>query len=113
MRNMSFFYTKRQFLDGTKDVTRRLGWKFLRRGDLFMGVEKSQGLGKGGKINRLGVCRAVVVNRERLCDITKVEVEREGFPGMSPTEFVEMFCRHMKCSGDAKVTRIEFERLQS
>jgi hypothetical protein len=36
MRNMSFFLTTAQFLDGTKDVTRRKGWRFLKPGDRFM-----------------------------------------------------------------------------
>lgn len=40
MRNMSFALTKRQVLERTKTVTRRLGWEKLRPGDLVRAVEK-------------------------------------------------------------------------
>ena len=33
MRNISFSLTEEQFLNGSKDVTRRLGWLFLKPGD--------------------------------------------------------------------------------
>ncbi|MCK9592988.1 MAG: hypothetical protein M0Q91_13370 [Methanoregula sp.] len=59
MKNMSFFLTTQQFIDGTKDVTRRLGWAFLKPGDHFMAVEKAQGLKKGEKIRKLGQCVCV------------------------------------------------------
>ena len=35
MRNISFALTKQQFLDRTKTVTRRLGWKNLEVGTLL------------------------------------------------------------------------------
>ncbi len=110
MHNMSFFLTKKQFLDGSKDVTRRLGWEDLEPGEHFMGVEKGQGIKKGGLV-RLGECEAVSVRRERLCDITQEECAREGFPNMTPPEFVHMFMKHMRCDRKKKVTRIEFKRI--
>lgn len=107
---MSFWHTRRQFLDGTKTVTRRLGWKFLRPDDRFCAVEKAQGLKKGERVKRLGVCRVVSVRRERLDAITKSDVTREGFPDKSTWFFVTLFSVAMKCSWHDTVTRIEFER---
>lgn len=69
-RNISFMLTTPQFIDGSKDVTRRLGWLFLREGEELMGVEKSQGLGKGGKIKKLGLIRVASVRREPLLEMT-------------------------------------------
>lgn len=41
MRRMSFMLTETQYVDGSKDVTRRLGWLTLKPGDKFMGVNKA------------------------------------------------------------------------
>lgn len=113
MRQMSFFLTTNQFLAGTKDVTRRLGWANVKPGDVIMAVEKGQGLGKGGKVVKLGPIRVVSSNREELRVISQNEVSREGFPEMAPPEFVRMFCKHMRCTSRQIVTRIEFDRLES
>jgi capsid protein len=51
MRNISFSMTESQFLDGSKDVTRRLGWLTLQAGDHLMACRKCQGLKPGEKIN--------------------------------------------------------------
>ncbi len=53
MRNMSFMLTTQQMQDRTKDVTRRVGWWFLKPGDVIMAVEKGMGLKKGEKIKRM------------------------------------------------------------
>lgn len=121
-RNISFALTTPQFLDGSKDVTRRCGWEMLRNGDLLMAVEKSQGLGKGGKIKRLGMIRVVDVRRERLNEMCadlaygEKECAREGFAPphrySDPTEFVLWFSdSHRGCYPDKIITRIEFERI--
>ncbi len=116
-RNISFMLTTPQFIDGSKDVTRRLGWLFLREGDELMGVEKSQGLGKGGKIKRLGLIRVVNVRRELLLEMMGAkygpeECRREGFPERSPEDFIAFFCgSHAKCTPSTLVTRIEFKKL--
>lgn len=117
-RNISFMLTTPQFIDGSKDVTRRLGWLFLREGDELMGVEKSQGLGKGGKIKKLGLIRILDVRRERLDEMIArpeygyEEVRREGFPSMAPNGFVSFFCKsHKGCEFGTVVTRIEFKKL--
>jgi len=113
MRNMSFFLTTEQVRNKTKTVTRRIGWKSIKDGELIQAVKKCQGLKKGEKIERLHVIRVIHANREPLYDITSAEVEREGFGLASPTpltpaEFVQMFCRYNKCTMHQQVTRIEF-----
>jgi hypothetical protein len=118
-RNISFALTTEQFRSRTKTVTRRLGWKTLAVGQVLVACVKCMGLKPGEKIQRLGRIRVTSVTRERLSAMTedaaygKQEAEREGFPGMSGEEFVEMFCRHMKPKQGiaAEVTRIEFEYL--
>jgi len=89
MRNISFSHTIEQMKNRTKFVTRRLGWKFLLPGMHVMACEKCMGLQKGEKIVRLGVIEIVDVHREMLvAHITKEEVIKEGFPDMSPEEFI-------------------------
>lgn len=111
MRSISFALTKRQFLDGSKDVTRRLGWASLKPGTRLRAVEKAMGLKKGEHPVVLGEIEVVSVRRERLAAITPADVRREGFPDMGPTSFVEMFCAHMGCTYGDEVTRIEFRRV--
>lgn len=121
-RNISFALTTQQFLDGSKTVTRRLGWDKLRVGDILCAVEKGQGLKPGEKVKRLGMIRIADVRREPLCRITDdlnyglSETAKEGFPDgspyHSPREFVKFFCAsHRPCEPGWNVTRIEFERL--
>lgn len=112
-RNISFALTTEQFLNRTKTVTRRLGWKNIKAGDVLMGCEKCMGLRPGEKLTRLGLIRVVSARREPLCAITTDDVAREGFPGKTPWWFVEMFVREMKPKTLhlAVVTRIEFEYL--
>lgn len=112
MRRMSFSLTERPLLDGTKTVTRRLGWRWLRAGDELIAVRKCMGLRKGEKQEPLARIRVRSVRQERLDEITLDEVEREGFPDLTVTGFVTMFCSHMKCRHYDWVTRIEFERVQ-
>jgi hypothetical protein len=91
MRNIAFSHTERQFLNGTKTVTRRLGWRFLKPGEI----------------------EVLAVNRERLWDISQPDVVREGFPKESPMKFAYFFSHAMKCRPDAWVTRIEFRRVDA
>lgn len=116
MRNISFMLTVRQFLDGSKDVTRRLGWENVKIGEELCGVEKGQGLRKGEKINRLGTIRVKDARREPLSRMIadpvygKEECRREGFPDMTPAQFVEFFCRsHKGVDMHTPLTRIQFE----
>lgn len=116
-RNMSFMLTTEQIKNKTKTVTRRLGWDFLKPGDVLNACVKCQGLKKGEKIERLCQIRIVGVDPEPLCEMQVCpiygaeEATKEGFPDMSGTEFVAMFCTHMKCDRTTVVNRIEFEYL--
>ncbi|MGE3519225.1 MAG: hypothetical protein AB7J63_09755 [Vicinamibacterales bacterium] len=112
---MSFSLTTPQILDASKTVTRRLGWTDLAPGTLFCAVRKGMGLKKGEKVERLKVLRAVNVWREPLDRLLfddaygRREVIREGFPELTPAEFVRMFCRtHRGCTPQTVLTRIEF-----
>lgn len=67
MRNMSFALTAEQIIQGTKTVTRRLGWLNLQPGDMIQPVNKCMGLKKGEKpIPLRGPLRVVSVRREPL-----------------------------------------------
>lgn len=113
MRNMSFALTTDQIRARTKTVTRRLGWTFLKPGDLISAVKKCRGLKKGEKVERIAVLRVNDVRLEPLRNLfvePRSELRREGFPRMSTGEFIEMFCRsHRGCTPETTVTRIEFE----
>ena len=115
MRNMSFSKTTEQFLAGTKDVTRRLGWLNLRKGQLVQGVLKAMGLKPGETIQRLRVIRIRRVTRQplrRMIDdpaYGREEARREGFPDLDGPGFVAMFCDGMGATPDTVITRIEFE----
>lgn len=117
MRNISFSLTEEQFLDGSKDVTRRLGWLFLKPGDRLMGCRKCMGLKPGEAIVRLGEIEVVSVRREPLNRMSadasygRAEATREGFPKMTGGQFVEMFTGHMKATPATLVTRIEFRHV--
>lgn len=108
MRNMSFAMTTNQIRAKSKTVTRRLGWRNLKPGTQIQACVKCQGLKPGEKIERLCVLEIVSVRRERLDAITQEDVRAEGFPHLSPAEFIEIFCAGMGCTPDTEVTRIEF-----
>jgi hypothetical protein len=119
-RNISFSMTTPQFIAGTKDVTRRMGWEFVRAGDEMCAIEKGQGLKKGEKVKRLGMIRVVSARQEPLDLMTRdpkygmAECKREGFPDMVPSEFIEFFCRgHAGAYPKRTITRIEFVKLNA
>lgn len=114
--------TKQQIHSRTKTVTRRIGWRNLKPGDILSGVEKGMGLKAGEKIVRLATIRIINVSVEPLRRITDdldygfEECQKEGFgdhPVLHcPSEFTKFFCRsHKNCTPETEVTRIEFEYL--
>jgi hypothetical protein len=111
MRNISFSMTTKAFLDGTKSVTRRLGWMWLYPGARLMACKQVMGLKPGEKIQELGVIEVLKVTRERLDEISVEDVQAEGFNDMTPEQFVAGFCKAMKCKPDTTVTRIAFRRV--
>lgn len=119
-RNISFAYTKRQFEERTKTVTRRMGWLNLKAGDILWGVEKAMGLKPGETIKRLGMIKVVNVRREPLramIDDREYGFEECGKEGFlqphhlaEPGNFIQFFCAtHKDCTPDSTVTRIEYE----
>lgn len=120
MRNMSFALTTSQIMEGTKDVTRRLGWRFLKPGQLIRPVRKCMGLRPGETLDVLRDPLYVVsVRRERLdrmvtdVEYGHTEVRREGFAWhpdyKDPGAWVAMFCAtHKGCTPETEITRIEF-----
>jgi hypothetical protein len=108
---MSFAMTTKQFIDGTKDVTRRFGWWNIKVGDKIRAVEKGMGLKKGEKIKALGVIEVISVRSERLHDINQEDCIREGFPNFTPRDFINMLMKHYKCDADKLCNRIEFRRV--
>jgi hypothetical protein len=116
MRHISFALTTDAFLDGSKTVTRRLGWANLRDGEMLCAVEKAQGLKKGEHVRKLGTICVANVRREPLRKMIddprygEREMIAEGFPHLfDGAAFVHMFCRsHRGCTPDTIITRIEF-----
>ncbi len=116
---MSFALTTAQVRVGTKTVTRRMGWMFLKPGDLVRPVVKSQGLKRGEKVEVIRApLRIVSVRREALVDLLideacgQRELALEGFGDdpllCRPQDFIEFFCRTHACGPGDLVTRIEF-----
>ena len=109
MRNMSFMLTTDAMRRRLKMVTRRIGWDFLKVGDVVMAVEKCQGLKKGETVKKLYPIRILDIRRENLFRITPSDVVLEGFPNMNVRDFIEMFCAsHKGCHASTIVNRIEF-----
>jgi hypothetical protein len=113
---MSFSMTTQQVRDETKTVTRRMGWEFLKHGDHVQPVEKGMGLKPGEKVKKIGA--PVWVERTRSEALRRMtddlvygqaECVKEGFPDLTPQQFVEMFCKsHKGCVPGTEITRIEF-----
>ena len=119
VRRMSFSLTVAQILGRSKTVTRRVGWRFLKPGDLIQAVERAQGLKKGEKVRKLAVLRVVDVRVELLSRLKtdslygENELPLEGFPCWTRDEFLESFCKsHGLKTMASDVTRIEFEYVE-
>lgn len=123
MRNISFSLTEPQFLARSKTVTRRLGWEYLRPGDRLMGCRKCMGRKPDEPLVRLGAIQVVAVSREALGRLTRapsygrLEVIAEGFPDMTPAEFVAFFIAShggkKKTTKQTIITRIRFAYLET
>lgn len=115
--NQSFSLTTHQYRAKTKTVTRRNGWKRAYVGQVVTAIEKGQGLKKGEHVVKLGQHRFTDLRWERLDrmltepEYGRAEVVKEGFPEMTPAEFVAMYCKANGCKPDHVVQRMEFEYL--
>lgn len=89
-RRMSCSLTVAQVRDRSKTETRRVTWTWvgLKPGDRLTLIEKGMGLKKGEHQVVLGEVEIVANDRVLLRDITQRQVVAEGFPHMTPSEFV-------------------------
>lgn len=111
---MSFALTTEQVRRRQKTVTRRNGWTRAKVGDVVQPVIKCQGIPKGGHVEKIGgPIRFVAVDRVVLGDITPQDVYREGFPNLTPREFVAFYKRANGGRRNQIVTRIQFEYLEA
>lgn len=120
MRAMSFALTTAQILDGSKTVTRRLGWLHARVGDRVRPVRQAMGLRRGQRLEVLRDPITIVdVRREplrALLDDRDYGIRECGLEGFGehplyrdPFWFVEWFCStHRGCTPDTLVTRLAF-----
>jgi len=111
-RNMSFMLTTDQIRNKAKTVTRRVGWWYLQTGDIVNAVEKGMGLKKGEKIKRICQIRikSALLQELILEKITQEECNKEGFPDLSPQEFIDFICANNKEIWYGRpIMRIEFE----
>lgn len=110
-RLMSVSLTEDQVRAHAKTVTRRMGWTHLRAGERLTLCRKVMGR-RGEPLVRIVDVEVLDIRRERLDAITVEDVIAEGFPAMSPQEFVEFFCRtHKGCTPASEVTRIRWRYL--
>ncbi len=113
-RLMSVSLTEAAVVARAKTVTRRMGWLNLKAGDRLTLCRKVMGRKKGEPLVRIVDVEVVSVRREQLYNIGTDEVVAEGFPGMTPDEFVEFFCAsHKGCQPDSTVTRIEWRYIET
>jgi hypothetical protein len=111
---MSFFKTQEQFKNESKTVTRRTGWKNIKLGVVHSGIVKGQGLKKGEHVERLGNFIPLISRWEPLSNMARYpaygedEVIREGFPNLTPAQFVEMLCDMNRITPATEVNRILF-----
>ena len=115
MRDMSFALTVEPMRQHLKHCTRRFGWDDIKVGEILQAVEKCQGLKKGEHVKKLDVIRVTAERWEPLTQMVefseygKEEVILEGFPLMSPAEFVMMVAKANHKEPYQMVHRIQFE----
>ena len=108
-RLMSVALTTEQVRNRTKTVTRRTGWLMLKAGDELTLCPKARGRRQGEPLERIVTVTVTSVRRERLDAVTPADVAAEGFPQMSPEQFVRFFCgTHPDIAPGSVITRIEW-----
>ena len=107
---MAVSLTERQVRDRTED-RHPAGWlaDTPHRRSAHLVPEGHGSPARRAALKRLAVVEVTSVRRERLDAITAGDVAAEGFPEMTPAEFVSFFCRsHRGCDPGTEVTRIEW-----
>ena len=109
---MSVAFTEQAVVERRKTVTRRKGWLFLKPGDRLTLCRKVMGRKPGEPLVRLVDVEVVSIRRERLShvDVTG-ELDLEGFPDLSTTEFIETYFEPQGIHALDLVTRIEWRYL--
>lgn len=108
-RLMAVSLTEQQVRNRTKTVTRRVGWRMLRVGDQLTLCKKVMGRRRGEPLDRIADVEVTGIRRERLDAITPDDITAEGFPGMTPGEFVAFYCdSHCGCTPETEITRIQW-----
>jgi hypothetical protein len=109
---MAVSLTQAQIRDRTKTVTRRTGWRTLRPGEQLTLCRRVMGRRPGELLDRITTVEVVSVRREPLNAVTPADVTAEGFPQMTPAEFVSFFCAtHRGCTPETEVTRVAWRYL--
>lgn len=115
---MGFQHSLAQVRNHSKTVTRRLGWKFLTLADMLYACEKSMGLRKGEKKIIYETLQPICLRWEPLNrmivnpEYGRQECIKEGFPHLSPKEFVDMVLkmhRAEKLTPESLIHRIEYK----
>lgn len=109
-RLMSVALTTEQVRARQKTVTRRAGWKVLKPGDLVTLCPKVRGRRAGEPLERIVTVEVVSTRRERLDSITPEDVIAEGFPNMTPAQFIDFFAAtHRGVTASTEITRIQWQ----
>ncbi|MET9030500.1 hypothetical protein ABZW96_33515 [Nocardia sp. NPDC004168] len=109
---MSVSLTEPQVIARQKTVTRRMGWRMARVGDQLTLCRKVMGRKAGEPLVRIAQVEITAISREPLAAISQADLVAEGFPEMTPAEFVAFFCStHRGCRPDSLVTRIQWRYL--
>lgn len=114
-RRMSCSMTIDAVRDRTKTVTRRHPdtWRTLKPGDRLTLIEKGMGLAKGAKQVVLAEVEVVSVRVEPLYRVTPFECELEGFPHLTPMQFVAMWLKsHGYVDADPEHTGVLCRRIE-
>ena len=116
-RLMSVAFTEQAVRERRKTVTRRKGWwttktgvQMVEPGDVLTLCRKVMGRKPGEPLERICQVEVVRVSREQLLTCCMPgEMEREGFPGMDPIEFMwRYFTDAQRIAPSDPVTRIEW-----
>lgn len=126
-RLMSVAFTEAQVRDRSKTVTRRMNWwenkrgaRLLVPGDRLTLCRKVMGRKPNEPLHRLVDVQVYSVRREPLIRLIsdqtygRLEMAREGFPGMDPAEFIRRFFEEaQRIHRHSIVTRIEWRYLDT